>query len=96
MTETKSASAMDTAKEALNAISGHVRECDLRYQNIEATQTRIEGAVMAHAAEAKAALAALAEKQDKDAEAMYRLLWGVALGVMAGMFAVIMALVFKA
>lgn len=75
---------MDVAKEALNEIRGHTRECDIRYRSIEDSNGRIE-----------AALTALAAKQTTDNGALYKLLWGVSFAVTGGMFAVIMALVFK-
>ncbi len=89
------ATAMDVAKEALNEIRSHTRECDLRYQNIEASNSRIEAALTTQAAEQRLAMSAAATKQSADIGGLYKLMWGLVLAFTGGMFALVLLLAFK-
>ncbi len=86
---------MDMAKEALNAISSHARECDLRYQNIEASNARIEAALTTQSAEQRLALKEAAAKQSADIGGLYKLMWGLVLAFTGGMFAIVLSMAFK-
>lgn len=87
--------AMDVAKEALNEIRSHARECDLRYQSIEASNSRIEAALTTQAAEQRLAMSAAATKQSSDIGGLYKLMWGLVLAFTGGMFAIVLLMAFK-
>lgn len=91
MTRPANPTAMQKADQALNQIETHERICALRYEGIEKAQATTAETLKSIAE----ALEKLDERRSKDTAGLYARLWIFAAAIGSGMFAIIMAFVFR-
>lgn len=91
----KATDAMKWAEQAIHQVSTHEKECALRYIALDGSNKRVERSLEDLGKTISNGISDLGEKQARDIEGINLRFWWMATGLGGGMFAIIMALIFK-